>query len=103
MSDMRHIRRVMLCFVALAGCHRTPATEAFPAQPSRTSLAVRISEGNLVAIVLAANNTDLSYARLVPGRARSNAVKTFAQRMSTDHTSLNNRIADIALRNGIVA
>jgi putative membrane protein len=65
--------------------------------------AARLTEGNIVAIVLAANNTDLSYARLVPGRARSSAVKTFAQRMTTDHTILSNRITDIALRHGIVA
>lgn len=61
----------------------------------------RVSDGNIVAIVLAANNTDLSYARLVPARARSADVKAFAQRMMTDHTILNAKVSDIATRNGI--
>ena len=84
-------------FLALLACHRAPANTSAP------PAAVRVSEGNVVAIILAANNTDLSYARLVPARARSVAVKTFAERMTTDHTILNTRIADIAQRNGISA
>ena len=62
-----------------------------------------MTEANIVAIILAANNTDLSYARLVPARARSAEVKAFAQRMTTDHTMLNARVTDIAMRNGITA
>jgi putative membrane protein len=64
---------------------------------------MRVSQGNVVAIVLAANNTDLSYARLVPARASSPEVKAFAQRMLTDHTLLNARINDIATRDRITA
>jgi putative membrane protein len=62
-----------------------------------------VSDGNIVAIVLAANNTDLSYARLAPARARSADVKAFAQRMTTDHMILNAKVNDIALRNDITA
>ena len=62
---------------------------------------MRVSQENVVAIILAANNTDLSYARLVPARARSAEVKAFAQRMLTDHTLLNARINDIAMRDRI--
>ncbi|MEP6732410.1 MAG: DUF4142 domain-containing protein [bacterium] len=62
-----------------------------------------MTDGNIVAIILAANNTDLSYARLVPARARSADVKSFAQRMTTDHTILNAKANDIAARNGILA
>jgi putative membrane protein len=86
-----------MAFVALvAACHRAPAAGAPPG-------AADASEANVVAIVLAANNTDMAFARLVPGRAKSNAVKTFAQRMITDHTILNNRVSDVASRAGIVA
>ena len=62
-----------------------------------------MSQSNVVAIILAANNTDLSYARLVPARARSPEVKAFAQRMLTDHTLLNSRINDISTRDRITA
>ena len=63
----------------------------------------KVSQANVVAIVLAANNTDLSYARLAPARASNAEVKAFAQRMLTDHTLLNTRIMDIATRDRITA
>ena len=39
--------------------------------------------------MLASNNTDISYARLVPSRAERADIKEFAQRMLTDHASVN--------------
>jgi putative membrane protein len=76
-------------------CHRPSSEDVAPVSGPR------VSDGNIVAIVLAANNTDLSYARLAPARARSADVKAFAQRMMTDHTILNAKVNDIAARNGI--
>ena len=86
-----------LSFLAAMACHRGGAESSAPISGPR------LSDGNIVAIILAANNTDLSYARLVPSRARSADVKAFAQRMTTDHTILNARVSDIAMRNGITA
>src|SRR4051812_29721880 len=101
---MRQTPRVALLLVVAAACHRNPsAASPAPAASVAAPATVRVSEANLVAIVLAANNTDLSYARLVPARARSSAVKTFAQRMTTDHTLLSNQVSDIAMRHGINA
>ena len=89
----------LLAFCGAVACHRAPgASQAVVAAP-----AIRVSEANIVAIILAANATDLSYARLVPSRARSAEVKAFATRMTTDHTLLNTRVNDIALRNRINA
>jgi putative membrane protein len=48
-----------------------------------------ISDANIAAMVLASNNTDISYARLVPSRAQRDDVKKFADRMLTDHTGVN--------------
>lgn len=48
-----------------------------------------ISDANIAAMVLASNNTDISYARLVPSRAQRDDVKKFAERMLTDHTGVN--------------
>jgi putative membrane protein len=84
-----------LVLAAAAGCHRRSSEDAAPVSGPR------LSDGNIVAVVLAANNTDLSYARLAPPRARSADVKAFAQRMMTDHTILNAKVSDIAMRNGI--
>ncbi|MDB4888155.1 MAG: hypothetical protein JWL61_10 [Gemmatimonadetes bacterium] len=86
-----------LMLVAATACHRRSSENV-----ARVS-GPRVSDGNIVAIILAANNTDLSYARLAPSRARSADVRAFAQRMMTDHTILNAKVSDIALRNRIIA
>jgi putative membrane protein len=86
-----------LAFVTTLACHRGSPQDIAPISGRR------VTDGDIVAIILAANNTDISYARLVAGRARSADVKTFAQRMLTDHTILNTRVNDIAMRNGITA
>jgi putative membrane protein len=86
-----------LALFTTMACHRGSSEDIAPISGSR------IVDGNIVAIILAANNTDLSYARLVSGRARSADVKSLAQRLTTDHTTLNTRVNDIAMRNGITA
>jgi putative membrane protein len=53
------------------------------------------SDSEIAAILLAANNTDVSYAKLVPTRARSQAVKDFAGRMLTDHMAVNQLVNDL--------
>ena len=53
------------------------------------------TDANIAAILLAANNTDISYARLAPSRAQSQAVKDFAQRMLTDHTGVLQLVNDL--------
>ena len=88
-------RPTMLFLALVAGCHRPSG--------GGTAGTSEVNDGNIVAIVMAANNTDLSYARLVPGRAASAEVKAFAVRMITDHTLLSARAAEIALRHGIAA
>ena len=104
----------MFSTVAVVACRRPQGTSSAPRTPSATTSRAssaspsapasnRVSQSNVVAIILAANNTDLSYARLVPARASSPEVKAFAQRMLTDHTLLNNRINDISTRDGIIA
>lgn len=54
-----------------------------------------ISDANIAAMVLASNNTDISYARLVPSRAQREDVKKFADRMLTDHTGVNTLVTNL--------
>lgn len=56
------------------------------------------SDANIVAIVLAANNTDISYAKLAPARAQSPAIKDFAARMLADHTAVNAAMTELINR-----
>lgn len=53
------------------------------------------SDSEITGILLAANNTDISYAQLVSMRAQTQAVKDFAARMLTDHTGANARVNDL--------
>jgi putative membrane protein len=48
-----------------------------------------LRDANIAAMLLAQNNTDISYARLVPSRAQRDDVRQFAQRMLTDHLGVN--------------
>src|SRR6185437_6572792 len=78
-----------LCvFVLLAaGCsnHTSPR-----ATPSLTVIGPEApTDANIAAYLLAASNTDLSYARIAAARARHQAVREFATRMLTDHGAAN--------------
>ncbi|MDB4914753.1 MAG: hypothetical protein JWM95_2397 [Gemmatimonadetes bacterium] len=89
----RFSRSSCVALVATLACHRGAS--------SGGSTAPQMSDGNIVAIILAANNTDLNYAKLVPARARAAEVKAFANRMTTDHTALNARVNEIVRMNAI--
>lgn len=76
-----------------------PAAPAAPAAaPAPRAMPVRrgpVRDPNIAAMVLASNNTDISYARLVPARALHGDVKKFAERMLTDHNGINSLIHDL--------
>lgn len=80
---------------ALAATQRARTTDA-----SRASMQgnERLTDGNIAAIVLALNNTDISYARLVPSRSERDDVKRFAERMLTDHTGVNALVNDLLMK-----
>jgi len=48
-----------------------------------------VSDATIAAMLLASNNTDISYARLVPSRAERQDIREFAVRMLTDHAGIN--------------
>jgi len=77
---------VAVALLAAAGC--VPFFHAAPSKPT---------DANIAAILLAANNADISYAELVPTRSDRSDVKTFAQRMQTDHAGVN-RLVDTLLK-----
>lgn len=54
-----------------------------------------VNDRNIAAMVMALNNTDISYARLAPSRADRNDVKEFSARMLTDHTGVNGLVKDL--------
>jgi putative membrane protein len=54
-----------------------------------------VNDGTIAAMVLASNNTDISYARMVPSRAQRDDVKQFAERVLTDHIGINALVTDL--------
>jgi len=79
-----------------------PAAAA-PKTPSAKEQRAGLTDPSIAAMVLAANNTDISYARLAVAvtrmdggtRAERADVKEFAQRMLTDHTGVNGQVNDL--------
>lgn len=74
--------------LSVAGCVllKPPANLARPAG---------LTDANIAAIVLAENYTDIGYAALAPARAQRPDVRDFAQRMTTDHASVNQALRDL--------
>ena len=87
-SGCRYLRRTAepspADSAAAAAQPAAPAAEVAPARPTGP-----LRDANIAAMLLASNNTDISYARLAPTRAQRDDVKQFAQRMLTDHAGIN--------------
>jgi putative membrane protein len=77
----------------LAACHGGGASEAAVPAP--------LTDANIAAIVVAANNADIGYAELAVARHASPQVLAFAQRMLTDHRAVNKAATDLVARLGI--
>lgn len=90
MSKFVSMRVLALGFV-VAGCSRMHTSHAKVVDDGP-------SDGNIAAIVLAANNTDISYAKLVPARAQAQSIKDFAARMVTDHSAVNAAMNELMAR-----
>ena len=80
------------------------SAQAEPAQPAAAARRTGpLGDANITAMVLALNNTDISYARLVPSRAQRDDVKRFAERMLTDHAGLNSLVTALLTKLDIAA
>jgi putative membrane protein len=77
----------------VAACHGSGAPAPSPAAPT-----ARLTDANIAAIVVAANNADIAYARLAVARHGDPQVLAFAQRMLTDHGAVNKAATDLVTR-----
>lgn len=87
---------VSIALVGVSACPR-PHVEELKAE--------RPSDGNIAAMFLAANNTDVSYAQvaLASGQTSTKTILAFASRMLSDHSGLNQAATQVLSRTGIVA
>ena len=84
-----------------AAATKAAPTKAAPKPISAKAQRAGLDDPSIAAMVLAANNTDISYARLVPSRAERADVKDFGQRMLTDHTGVNVSVNELLTKLGV--
>jgi putative membrane protein len=93
-------RRVLLFPVLLfsVACAKSPKAVEAPKSVARSE---RVSDANIAAIVVAANNADIAYANLAISKAQTAGVRAFAQSMLNDHNGVNQNTVDLVTRLGI--
>ena len=75
-----------------------------PAKPAKAEKAEKVrpvkgpTDANIAAILLAASNTDISYARLAPNRAQTAGTKDYAAQMVNDQASVNRMVNEALVR-----
>ena len=60
-----------------------------------------INDAEIASIVVTANQVDIDAGRLATSRSATDAVRTFARLMVTDHTAVNKSATDLAARLGV--
>jgi putative membrane protein len=82
-----------------------PADSAAPAPaaqaPAPATAAPAVTDPQIAAIVVAANDVDIRAGELARGRATNPGVKAFAERMVTDHTGVNQAATELVGRLGV--
>jgi len=73
-----------------------PAAERPAARP-----AAKLSDAQIAAIVVAANQVDIDAGQLAIAKAKDAEVKDFAQRMVTDHAAVNKAAVELVTKLGV--
>jgi putative membrane protein len=76
-----------------------PATDAAP--PAAPAAQGAVTDPQIAAIVVAANNVDIAAGELAKTKGTSPQVKEFANRMVTDHTGVNEQATALVTRLGV--
>lgn len=103
MSDLTKLARATLILaLALSGCRLVgggggsgASTAAEPAP------AGALTDANIAAIVLAANNADILYGTLASARSANQEVRRFAETTVRDHRSVNDAATALAAKLGL--
>jgi putative membrane protein len=77
---------------------KTAPAKPAPAKPAPARMVKGPSDANIAAILMAASNTDISYARLAPNRAQASGTKEYAAQMMTDQSSVNRMVNEALVR-----
>lgn len=77
------------------------APPAATTAPAASAAAPAVTDPQIAAIVVAANQVDIDAGELARGKAADPRVKEFAERMVTDHTGVNQAASDLVGRLGV--
>lgn len=80
-------------FALLVGC-----TNAYS---NKTQQPETLTDANIAAIVVGANNIDISAGKIALQRSQNTAIKKFAERMVTDHTAVLNSAVALVTKLGV--
>jgi putative membrane protein len=89
-------RKLIFCITSvalIAGCSGSNADTAMKAAP--------LTDANIAAIVVGANNIDISAADIALQRSKNPEVRKFALRMKTDHKAVLNSAVKLVTRLGV--
>ncbi len=96
-----------LVAAGVVGCTAEPGADAqVPAAAEETAVsgpaaAQALSDGEIAAVVVAANGIDVSYGEIARARATDERVKQFAETMITDHSAVNESAVALVGRLGV--
>jgi putative membrane protein len=101
---MNRIPMVLMAAAALTACGGEPPEEelAVPASEAPAAeTAPAVTDPQIAAIVVAANDVDIEAGELARTRASDPEVRSFAERMVTDHTGVNEAATELVTRLGV--
>jgi len=100
--EMRHqiLRSTLVTgvLVVVAACASRPPMDNGSMQMSS---AAPITDANIAAVVVAANNADISYAQVAMSKSQNDKVRGFAQTMINDHGGVNKAAVELVTRLGV--
>jgi putative membrane protein len=79
----------------------TAVSAAFAAPQLAVAQAPDLSDAEIAHVAVTANAIDIELAELARSRSRASGVSSFAERMITDHTAVNEQAAALASRLGV--
>jgi len=92
-KQTRHVIFSLSTVVLLVGCSGTTADTSKKSAP--------LSDANIAAIVVGANNIDISAADIALQRSKNDEVRKFALRMKTDHKAVLDSAVKLVTRLGV--
>jgi putative membrane protein len=78
-----------------------PASQAPSSTPSPPAAKVTLTDPQIAAIVVAANQVDIDNGELAKRKSKNEEVKKFAERMVIDHTGVNKAAVELVTKLGV--